>query len=223
MFTAGYVRFGSWGSAPLRWHWSLPLGAAFAGQWELRPLSWLLFLGLVLAHEAGHHAAVTKHRLRVIGVDIQGLGGEVRWSGVATPKEQVLLAWSGVLAQLGVMLAAKLVLVIAGGASDPLLAELEYVSITFNAILIGINLLPIPTFDGEVAWKVLSLVRGKAIPERHTIVLHVVPGADEPEPIVDEARVRAEVEAELAELTRAHNEQAEAGKPGVTSSRSRWS
>jgi hypothetical protein len=222
MFTAGYLRLGSWGAAPLRWHWSLPLGAGFAGQWELRPLSWLLFLGLVLAHEAGHHAAVRKNGLRVIGVDLQGLGGEVRWNGVASPKDQVLLAWSGVLAQLGVMLAAKLVLVIAGGASDPLLAELEYVSITFNAILIGINLLPIPTFDGEVAWKVLALARGKVIPERRTIVLHVIPGADEPEPIVDEARVRAEVEAELAELTRVHNEQAEAGKPGVTS-RSRWS
>ncbi len=223
MFTAGYVRFGRWGGAPLRWHWSLPLGAAFAGQWELRPLSWLLFLGLVLAHEAGHRAAVARSKLRVVGIDLQGLGGEVRWNGVASPKEQVLLAWSGVLAQLGVMVLAKLVLVIAGGASDPLLAELEYVSITFNAILIGVNLLPIPTFDGEVAWKVLALVRGRSIPERRTIVLHVVPGSEVAEPIVDEARVRAEVEAELAELTRAHNEQAEAGKPGVTSSRSRWS
>jgi len=230
MFTAGYVRFGSWGAVPLRWHWSLPLGALFAGEGALRPVSWLLYLGLVLAHEAGHYAAVKKHRLRVVGIDLQGLGGEVRWNGVASPKDQVVFAWSGVLAQLGVLVAAKLVLVIAGGASDPLLAELEYVSVTFNAILIGINLLPIPTFDGEVAWKVLSLIRGRAIPERRTIVLHVVAGAQQAEPALDVERVRDEVEAELAELTRAHNERADAaaaaegdtaGKSGMKSSR--WS
>jgi len=219
MFTAGYLRLGRWGAAPLRWHWSLLLGAAFAGQWEVRPLSWLLFLGIVLAHEAGHHVALVKNGLRVIGVDMQGLGGEVRWDGAASPNVQVQLAWSGVLAQLGVMLAAKLVLMIAGGPSEWWLAELEYVSITFNAILIGVNLLPLPTFDGEVAWKVLSLLRGRAIPERRTIVLHVVPN-ELTAPVVDVDRVRAEVEAELAELTRAHNEQAESGKPGV---KSRWS
>src|SRR5512147_2619013 len=110
MFTGGYGRFGSWGRAPLRWHWSLLLAMGLAGGMELRPLSWLLYFGLVLAHEAGHHAAVRGAGLRVIGVDLQGLGGEVRWNGAATPREQVMIAWSGVLAQLGVMLLAKLTL-----------------------------------------------------------------------------------------------------------------
>ncbi len=216
MFTAGYVRFGHWGAAPIRWHWSLPVAMAFAGQWELKPLSWLLCLGLVLAHLAGHQATVSRLGLRTVGVDLQGLGGEVRWNGVASPREQVLLAWSGVLAQAGVLLFAKLVLVISGGVSSQWLAELEYVSVTFNLVLIGLNLLPIPTFDGEVAWKVWTLIRGREIPERRSIVLHVVPST-EPAP-ADEERVRREVEAELAELTRQHNEQAD--KPVQPS---RWS
>ena len=207
MFTAGYLRFGHWGAAPIRWHWSLPVAMAFAGQWELKPLSWLLCLWVVATHQAGHQATVSRLGLRTVGVDVQGLGGEVRWNGVASPREQVLLAWSGVLAQLGLLLFAKLVLVISGGVSSAWLAEVEYVAVTFNLILIGLNLLPIPTFDGEVAWKVWTLIRGREIPERRTIVLHVVPPA-EPEP-ADEERVRREVEAELAELTRQHNEQAE--------------
>jgi hypothetical protein len=107
------------------------------------------------------------------------------------------------------------VLALAGGATQPWLAEVEHVSVTVNAVLIGLNLLPIPTFDGEVAWKVIALLRGKEIPERRAIVLRVVSG--EPP---DEDRVRAEVEAELAELTRLHNEQAEGGKSNV---KSRWS
>jgi hypothetical protein len=78
----------------------------FAGGWGLSPLSWILFLGVVLAHEAGHRHSVRRAGLTIIGVDLQGLGGEVRWNGVATPREQVLIAWSGVLAQLGVLILA---------------------------------------------------------------------------------------------------------------------
>lgn len=213
MFTAGYARFGRWGAAPLRWHWSLPLGMAMAGAWELAPLAWLLFFGVVLAHEAGHHATVRRVGLRVVGVDLQGLGGEVRWNGVATPKEQVQIAWSGVLAQLGVLIAAEVVLAVAGGASSPWLATVERVCVHVNAVMIGLNLLPIPTFDGEVAWKLIPLLRGRRIEERRAILLHVVP-PDAP----DEDRVRAEVEAELEQMTRAHNEQADS-KADVRSSR----
>ena len=70
MFTAGYGRFGRWGAAPIRWHWSLPLGMALAGAFELRPLAWVLFLGLVLVHEAGHFVAVKRVGVTVVGVDL---------------------------------------------------------------------------------------------------------------------------------------------------------
>ena len=216
MFTSGYLRLGGWGEAPLRWHWSLPVAMVLAGGMELRPLSWLFYLGLVLAHEAGHHAVVRRAGRRVIGVDLQGLGGEVRWNGVASPRDQVLMAWGGVLAQLGVMLCAKVLLVIAGGLTEPWLAELEHVCIEVNALVIALNLLPLPTFDGEVAWKALTLLRGREIPARRTILLEVVE-REERDEAQAAARVKAEVEAELAELTRTHNERAEAQK--TTSSR----
>lgn len=212
MFTSGYLRWGWWGEAPIRWHWSLPVAMMVAGDFALRPLSWLLYLGLVLAHEAGHHAVVRRAGRRVIGVDLQGLGGEVRWNGVASPRDQVLMAWGGVLSQLGVMLFAKVVLVIAGGVTEPWLAELERVCIEVNAIVIAINLLPLPTFDGEVAWKALTLLRGQRIPERRALVIELAEreGTHPREGEPDAERVRAEVEAELAALTRAHNERAEA-------------
>lgn len=217
MFTAGYVRFGRWGDAPMRWHFSLLFGLAFAGGFELRPLAWLLYLGIVVVHEAGHRAAVRRVGLEVIGVDWQATGGEVRWNGVASARDQVALAWSGVLAQLGLMLAAKIALLIAGGATTWWLAEIEHVSIVVNAWIIGLNLLPIPTFDGEVAWKVLTLARGRRIPEQRTIVLRVARRAEAEPEAQDE--VRAAVEAELAELTRRHNEQADGGK---SVKQSRW-
>lgn len=218
MFSAGYLRWGRWGEAPLRWHFSLLFGLAFASGFEARPLSWLLYLGLVLAHEAGHRAAVRRAGLRVIGVDWQALGGETRWNGVASATDQVALAWAGVLAQAGVMLAAKVVLLAAGGATTWWLAEIEHVSIEVNAWIIGLNLLPIPTFDGEVAWKVLTLARGRRIPEQRAIVLRVASSDADDDAGPDPAKVRAAVEAELAELTRRHNEQAN----GRGIEKSRW-
>ena len=82
--------------------------------------------------------------------------------------------------------------------------------------MVALNLLPLPTFDGEVAWKALTLLRGREIPARRAILLEVVE-REERDEAQAAARVKAEVEAELAELTRTHNERAEAQK--TTSSR----
>jgi hypothetical protein len=227
LFTSGYARWGALSGAPVRWHWSLLAGCALAGGLTLNPLAWLLYLGIVAAHEAANFVAVRQARLEVVGVDFQATGGKVRWRGDASPRTQVILAWSGVLAQLGVLIGAELVLVIAGGTVEPWLAEVERVSVELNAILIAVNLLPLPTFDGEVAWKAIHLLGGRPIPERRAFIIHLAEAVDprteasrEAEVEVDapgHAAARLLVEAELAALTKAHNDKADCDSSPTTS------
>jgi len=217
LFTSGYARWGALSGAPVRWHWSLLVGLALAGGLTLNPVAWLLYLGIVAAHEGAHFAAVRQARLEVVGVDFQATGGKVRWRGEASPRTQVILAWAGVLAQLGVLIAAELVLVIAGGAVAPWLVEVERVSIEMNAILIAVNLLPLPTFDGEVAWKAIYFLRGRRPPERRAFIIHLTEAVEEVHDDPVRASLEAEVEAELAALAKAHNERAERDSSPTTS------
>ena len=110
----GYLTLGRWRGAPVRAHWSLPLGALVFGQGRFVPGFWLGFFLLVLIHELGHAALVKRYGHRVVSIDIHALGGACRWSGEATAVDRARIAWGGVLAQ-GVALAiAAAALALAG-------------------------------------------------------------------------------------------------------------
>lgn len=219
MFTAGYATMGRYRGVPIRWHWSLVLslvlfGGGFGvGDSDVSPLRWVFILALILLHEAGHHAMVRHYRLKPIGVDIQGLGAETRWVGDATPRQEIAIAWAGVFAQL----VAMAVVIVGFGIYETFggvltagwMVDVEYVYRDVNAVLILVNLIPLPTFDGDVAWKIFALWRGD-LHARRVIVIQVA--GDEPIP-VDPDRVRAEVDAELEAITQAHNAKAEAQSP----------
>jgi len=222
MFTAGYLELGRYRGVPIRWHWSLPLAIVlFGGGFGLTdagpsPLRWVLVLALVLLHEAGHRAMIRHYRLTPIGVDMQGLGAETRWTGDATPRQEIAIAWGGILAQLVALAVVSLGFVIyeaAGGlVTEPWMVDVEFVYRDVNAVMIMINLLPLPTFDGDVAWKVFALWRGDLQPRR----MIVIQLASDDERSVDAERadrVRAEVDAEVQAITQAHNQRAEAESP----------
>lgn len=159
MFEKGYVRVFSWRGVPVRLHWTLPLGALLFSGGAFAPAFWLGFVVLVLLHELGHAMLVMKLRYRVMAIDITGFGGMCRWSGAATPLERSLIAWGGVLAQLG-LLVVSLVLVTA----LPWLrwgwgAQLFSVFLWTNVYLMGLNLLPFPPLDGANAWRLIPLLR----------------------------------------------------------------
>jgi len=152
---SGYLTFGRIGGAPMRVHWSAPVGAFVFTGFAIAPGAWLGFGLLVLAHELGHAAMVRAFHCRVVSVDVHGLGGECRWEGSTTERRRAGIAWGGVLAQLVVLLttplwASRLPL-------TPFGAQLVEVFTAVNVLMMLLNLLPVRPFDGAEAWQLFRL------------------------------------------------------------------
>jgi Zn-dependent protease len=157
--TSGYLRIGRFRGAAVRLHWTVPLGAVVFTGIRLAPGAWLGFFVLLLVHELGHALAVVQARLRLVAVDVLGIGGLCRYDGHPTPRRRVLIAWAGVLAQAALGLLALVARLVLGRPAQPFAADLLDALLQVNAWLVLVNLLPIPPLDGAEAWGVIALVR----------------------------------------------------------------
>jgi len=144
--SGGYLHLGRVRGAPIRAHWSTPLGLLVLSGFSLSPGEWLVLALLILVHELGHATIAWKLGYDVEGIDITGYGGTCACSGDLTRYEAALIAWGGVLAQACVLLVAGLLSL--AGIAPPY----AHVLIASNAWLIAVNLLPIPGLDGALAW-----------------------------------------------------------------------
>jgi len=121
------------------------------------------YIALILAHELGHASLVKAFRFNVEGIVLHGLGGECSYSGPVTQQKRSIIAWGGVAAQTAV-LAATLVI---GLVIPPEGWSELYTTLTrTNALLIAINLIPIPGFDGYHAWKLVFGSRKRPAPAK---------------------------------------------------------
>ncbi|HXU05665.1 MAG TPA: hypothetical protein VN903_32135 [Polyangia bacterium] len=154
----GYLTLGRWRGAPVRAHWTLPIGAFVFGQGRFVPGFWLGFFLLVFVHELGHALLVRRYRQRVVSIDIHALGGMCRWSGDPTAVDRAGIAWGGVLGQAVALAVAYVALAVAGPPESALVAQLADAFITTNIWLIAINLIPVPPLDGAEAWKLFGLL-----------------------------------------------------------------
>jgi Zn-dependent protease len=159
MFESGYFQIGRIRGAPIRVHWSIAVGALVFSNFTFSPGAWLGFALLILLHELGHAALVMRYGLRVVSVDLHGLGGLCRWAGEATPWQRAVIAWGGVLAQLILLGATYGAIALFGPPPSTFLLELAYVFIKTNEWLMAINLLPVPPLDGANAWQILKVWR----------------------------------------------------------------
>lgn len=159
---SGYLTIARWQGAPVRAHWTLPLGAFVFGHGRIAPGYWLGFALVVLVHEIGHALVVRRFGLRVVSVDVHGAGGQCRWAGDATALQRARIAWGGVNAQLALFLATAGALAILGPPSTPLFAALADAFTSTNVFLIVLNLLPVPPLDGAEAWKLPGLLRAQS-------------------------------------------------------------
>jgi stage IV sporulation protein FB len=158
MFTTGYLTLGRVRGAPIRVHWSAPLGAiAFTG-FSFSPGLWAGFFLLVVLHELGHAAVVRHYGHQVIAVRVHAFGGDCQWAGDPTRAEDAAIAWGGVLAQGILWLAATITLAVVGMPSSPILWALAVTFTSTNAHMILFNLLPIPPLDGHRAWPLLPIL-----------------------------------------------------------------
>ena len=158
MFSTGYFNIGRVRGAPIRVHWSAPLGAiAFTG-FSFSPGLWAGFFLLVVLHELGHAALVRHFGHQVTAVRVHAFGGDCAFSGDVTRAEDGVIAWGGVLVQAALWIAATVALLVAGQPSSPILAALAVTFTTVNARSILFNLLPMPPLDGHRAWPLLPLL-----------------------------------------------------------------
>jgi stage IV sporulation protein FB len=158
---SGYLTVGWWRGAPLRVHWTLPLGAVVFGGGKFQPGVLLGFTLLVLVHEVGHALLVRRYRSRVVSIDVHALGGACRWSGDATAIERAKIAWGGVDAQLVLFFATVGLLSCFGEPESKLLAQIARTFTTINGYMMALNLLPVAPFDGAEAWKLPRLLAAR--------------------------------------------------------------
>ena len=157
-FENGSLVVGRFRGAPIRIHWTTPIGVvAFTG-FRLAPGAWLGFVLVILVHELGHAVAVARCRQGTVAIDVHGFGGLCWWTGYPSPTERAMIAWGGVIAQ-AVLLAATLgALAITGRPASPFAAALVGAFVGPNISAILFNLLPIPPLDGAEAWKIVPIL-----------------------------------------------------------------
>lgn len=204
MLSRGYMQFGAFRGVPLRLHWTiLPSLFVFGSR---GPWVWLGITALIMLHEAGHAFFVRRYGLRVKSVDLHGLGGETRWVGNASARQRVVIAWGGVMMQASALAVVWGALSVFGEPSATWLADIAYAYTTVNLWMIGLNLLPIPGFDGWTAWQILPFFRPE---QRHTKAtrrprLHIVQSHVPVERDV-QLQVMSDIEREIAAMADEHN------------------
>jgi stage IV sporulation protein FB len=154
----GYLAIGQWRGAPVRLHWTLPIGALLFGQGRFVPGFWLGFFLLVFVHELGHAVLVRRCGHGVASIEIHALGGMCRWSGEPTAIDRARIAWGGVLAQALAFAVATAAVALAGPPEGAFVRQLAAAFTVTNVWLMAINLLPVPPLDGAEAWKLPGLL-----------------------------------------------------------------
>jgi hypothetical protein len=155
-FEHGYLKLGRWRGAPVRVHWSAPVGALLLGQLRFVPGFWLAFVGLILVHELGHALMVMLAGARVRAVNVTGLGGECRYDGEVTELRRALIAWGGVLAQLAVLVVVGSALLLFGAPRSTFVSSPanrlpdDHVAVESLLICVGSGVLATPpSHSGE--------------------------------------------------------------------------
>lgn len=160
---------GRWGRIPVAMHWTVLLAFAwmYLFFWSL-PLALVAaaaFFVLLIVHEMGHVAVLRARKIPVVGITLFGVHGRTD-HGYASPRDEMIVAWGGVGAQL-VLLALAVAVQLAVAPRLPLWATayvwspVLMVFTELNIFVMVIALLPIGPFDGRAAWRVFPYWRSK--------------------------------------------------------------
>jgi Zn-dependent protease len=160
--SGGWWTVGRFRGAPIRLHWTLPLGALAWSRFTFAPAMWLAFAALILIHELGHALLVVRFRLGLSEVALHGAGGYCRHERSGSRFEESAIAWGGVLAQLTLYIGVKLVELGLGPPTRLATAQAFYVFTSANLWLIAINLIPIEPLDGAKAWPLVGMLLARA-------------------------------------------------------------
>jgi stage IV sporulation protein FB len=165
--TQGLWQLARWKGIPILLHWSVLLGLVWFGfrYQRIVPalLTFLGFFALLLIHELGHAIAARSRNVRVFGIRLYLLHGLCSHAPPYRERDDVFIAWGGVLAQGVVLILAFVVSLILANAfpvAEQALDPLFRVLILGNMFMIAFNLIPVAPLDGYRAWRVLHPLRG---------------------------------------------------------------
>ena len=149
--------------ARLHVHWSaVALAGVMLGAWHRQPAYAIeaiaCYFGLILLHEAGHAAMALRLGYRAPDIYLSMIHGLCSYDVPETFREEALVAWGGVLAQLAVALPLLAL------AQVPTIASLSFVGILiaafgyFSLMMVAMNLVPVRGLDGAKAWRLLPIL-----------------------------------------------------------------
>lgn len=159
---SGYWKFGKWKGIPLYCHWTVLLWMPWYW-WVRGSLGWavvtlLAYLALLLAHELGHAVVARARRVKVHAIRLFVLHGQCEHDEPYYERDDIFIAWGGVLAQMCVLtvaVAAKHGARLLFPDVEPFLAPILFVFIDANLVIAVINLVPVAPLDGHKAWRLL--------------------------------------------------------------------
>jgi stage IV sporulation protein FB len=124
------------------------------GAWIGLSLGWVV---VMLVHELGHAYVARKLEYDIDLIVIGGFHGRCEFEAPEYEWHDCAIAWAGVAAQVAVAVPAALLL---WSVHSYLPAELQltlFMLSKFNVVVACFNLLPLPGFDGRIAWRVIPL------------------------------------------------------------------
>jgi Zn-dependent protease len=154
----GWWTLGRIGGAPIRLHWTVPLGALVWSRFQIVPAFWLGFVLMILIHELGHAAVVLRYRLGLSEIALHGAGGYCRHERSGSRFEEAVVAWGGVLAQLLLYAMTELALLAFAAPTSRHVALLACVFTNVNLYVAALNLIPFEPLDGAKAWPLAGML-----------------------------------------------------------------
>lgn len=144
-------------------HWSaVAVAGIMLGAWHRQPELALeavaCYFGLILLHEIGHAAMAQRLGYRATDIHLSAIHGLCTYDTPESPREDALVAWGGVLAQLAVALPLLALDQVPGFAARPFAGIPIAVFGYYSVALVVFNLIPTPPLDGAKAWKLLPIL-----------------------------------------------------------------
>ena len=149
--------------ARLHLHWTaIALAAALLASRIRQPAQALAivgcYFGVILLHEIGHAAMARRLGYRAPVIRLSFVHGVCEVDGPQTRRDEICIAWGGVLAQLAVAVPLIALEQIHGVMAQPFAAIVIGGFGNFSVLVAALNLLPIPGLDGATAWRAVPML-----------------------------------------------------------------
>ena len=149
--------------AKLHLHWSIALGSAFLFTgFKDKPLQAVVaiccYYGIIFLHECGHAFFAKKLGYPPRNIYLTAIHGLCEYEHPYYQKEDSVIAWGGVLAQLAVALPLVLLGYFVPTPINPYLGVAIAFFGFYSLVIAALNLLPVRGLDGGLAWRLIPIL-----------------------------------------------------------------